>query len=160
MASDTSNLTHLGSNSTKYNYDEPNASILETFANPHIGRKFVIGLDCLEFTSLCPMTGQPDYGKVWIDYVADQLCVESKSLKLYLVAYRNHGAFHEDCINQIANDIIARIDPVAIRVYGDFNVRGGIAIKPMVFEYGKTVTDSDVARIDSLYSNFDRISGR
>ena len=106
------------------------------------------------------MTGQPDYGKVWIDYVADQLCVESKSLKLYLVAYRNHGAFHEDCINQIANDIIARIDPVAIRVYGDFNVRGGIAIKPMVFEYGKTVTDSDVARIDSLYSNFDRISGR
>jgi 7-cyano-7-deazaguanine reductase len=160
VASDTSNLTHLGSNSTKYNYDAPSAEIIETFANPHAGRKFVIGLDCLEFTSLCPMTGQPDYGKVWIDYIADELCVESKSLKLYLVAYRNHGAFHEDCINQIANDIIYKISPIAIRVYGDFNVRGGIAIKPMVFEFGDGLTSNEMEKIDSLYASFDRISGR
>lgn len=160
MASDTSNLTHLGSSSTNYNYDAPSAEIIETFANPHLGRKFVIGLDCFEFTSLCPMTGQPDYGKVWIDYIADQLCVESKSLKLYMVAYRNHGAFHEDCVNQIANDIISKISPIAIRVFGDFNVRGGIAIKPMVFEYAEGLSSGDITRIDSLYASFDRISGR
>ncbi len=160
MASDTSNLTYLGSNSTKYNYEAPSVEILETFANPHHGRKFVIGLDCLEFTSLCPMTGQPDYGKIWIDYIADELCVESKSLKLYLVSYRNHGAFHEDCINQIANDIIAKISPLAIRVYGDFNVRGGIAIKPMVFEYADGLGGDDIAKIEGLFASFDRISGR
>lgn len=102
------------------------------FPNPRPGGPFVIGLDCLEFTSLCPITGQPDYGKIYVHYVPDASCVESKSMKLYLGAYRNHGAFHEDCVNQITEDLESRLSPLFIRVFGDFRPRGGIAIKPMV----------------------------
>jgi len=128
--SDTSRLSHLGAPTT-YRYEDPEASILEVFANQHPDSLWVVGLDCREFTSLCPMTGQPDFGRIHIQYVPGGLCVESKSLKLYLGAYRNHGAFHEDCVNRIADDVATVINPRWLRVFGDFAVRGGIAIRPL-----------------------------
>ena len=128
--SDTSKLTKLGQ-ATRYQYDSPTADILEAFPNPRAASPWIVALDCTEFTSLCPMTGQPDFGRVHIHYVPGDHCVESKSLKLYLGAYRNHGAFHEDCINRIADDLCSRISPRYLRVFGDFKVRGGIAIRPL-----------------------------
>ena len=99
---------------------------LETFANPRLGREYHIAFDCPEFTCLCPMTGQPDFATILIDYVPDELCVELKSLKLYLWSYRNEGAFHEAVTNQICDDIVAAIAPRTITVTGKFWVRGGI----------------------------------
>ena len=99
---------------------------LETFANPRPGRDYEIRFDCPEFTCLCPLTGQPDFATFQISYVPDELCIELKSLKLYLWAFRDEGAFHEQVTNQIADDIIAAIKPRRLRVEGDFAVRGGI----------------------------------
>lgn len=129
--SDPSKLTLLGGGRGEIRYDNPEASMLEAFSNPRPGAPWVVGLDCREFTSLCPVTGQPDFGRILITYVPGDLCVESKSLKLYLGAYRNHGAFHEECINRIADDLVTAIAPLYLRVFGDFNPRGGIAIRPL-----------------------------
>lgn len=155
--SDTSKLTLLGSKQTTYKYDNPSKDTLEIFDNQHPENDYVIGLDCFEFTSLCPMTGQPDFGKIYIAYIPSKTCIESKSLKLYLGSYRNHGSFHEDCVNQILSDIVARIHPLAIRVFGDFNVRGGIAIKPMALRYSKSVTDNQRKMFQELFENYDRV---
>lgn len=160
MVSDTSKLSLLGAGSTNYEYSSPTADLLEVFDNPRPEVPFVIGLDCLEFTSLCPMTGQPDYGSIYIDYVGDKLCVESKSLKLYLVSYRNHGAFHEDCVNSIADDIVAKINPLYLRVFGDFNVRGGIAIKPLTIRRNSPMASELRDEIAELFASFDRLSAR
>jgi len=100
---------------------------LETFANPRPGRDYRITFDCPEFTCLCPMTGQPDFATILIEYVPDQLCVELKSLKLYLWSYRDEGAFHEAVTNQICDDLVAAIAPRSATVTGKFWVRGGIA---------------------------------
>lgn len=99
---------------------------LETFASPRPGRPFEIVFETEEFTCLCPMTGQPDFAKLKITYMPDQLCVESKSLKLYLWSYRNEGAFHEAVTNLICDDLVKALDPRWIEVTGDFTVRGGI----------------------------------
>ncbi len=99
---------------------------LETFANPRAGRDYHVAFECPEFTCLCPMTGQPDFATISIDYVPDERCVELKSLKLYLWSYRNEGAFHEAVTNQICDDLVAAIAPRAITVVGKFWVRGGI----------------------------------
>ena len=99
---------------------------LETFKNPNPGRDYEIRFDCPEFTCLCPMTGQPDFATIRIAYVPDQLCVELKSLKLYLWSYRNEGAFHEAVTNRILDDLVAAVRPRRIEVTGDFLVRGGI----------------------------------
>ena len=99
---------------------------LETFANPRPGRDYEIRFDCPEFTCLCPLTGQPDFATFQISYVPDELCIELKSLKLYLWSFRDEGAFHEKVTNQIADDIVAAIKPRRLRVEGDFAVRGGI----------------------------------
>ena len=115
----------------EYRYDQPDPGVLEVFDNPHRGQEWAVSLYCYEFTSLCPVTGQPDFGRLHIGYVPDALCVESKSLKLYLMRYRNHGAFHEDCVNQVASDLAGRLAPRYLYVYGDFNPRGGIAIRPL-----------------------------
>jgi len=139
--SDTSGLSSLGG-PTIYRYDRPEADILETFDNPQPAHPWVVELDCPEFTSLCPVTGQPDFGRIHIHYVPGARCVETKSLKLYLGAYRNHGAFHEDCINRIAGDLCTVLAPLAMRVYGDFNPRGGIAIRPLVLRFS---TDAGAA---------------
>jgi 7-cyano-7-deazaguanine reductase len=105
---------------------------LETFPNPRPGRDYVIQFDCPEFTCLCPMTGQPDFATILIEYVPDQLCVELKSLKLYLWSYRDEGAFHEAVTNKIADDLIAALKPRKITVTGKFWVRGGITTNVVV----------------------------
>jgi 7-cyano-7-deazaguanine reductase len=99
---------------------------LETFPNPRPGREYVIHFECPEFTCLCPMTGQPDFATITIEYVPDERCVELKSLKLYLWSYRDEGAFHEAVTNQICDDLVAALAPRKITVNGKFLVRGGI----------------------------------
>ena len=99
---------------------------LETFASPRPGRPFEIVFETEEFTCLCPMTGQPDFAHLRIRYQPDQLCVESKSLKLYLWSYRNEGAFHEAVTNRILDDLVAALQPQWMRIEGDFLIRGGI----------------------------------
>ncbi|MBI4822258.1 MAG: NADPH-dependent 7-cyano-7-deazaguanine reductase QueF [Deltaproteobacteria bacterium] len=99
---------------------------LETFTNPRLGREYEISFECPEFTCVCPMTGQPDFGTIRIRYVPDERCVELKSLKLYLWSFRDEGAFHEEVTNQVLDDLVAAMSPRKIRVEGDFAVRGGI----------------------------------
>ncbi|MHB8727887.1 MAG: preQ(1) synthase [Sulfuricaulis sp.] len=99
---------------------------LETFPNPHPGRDYIIGIECPEFTCLCPKTGQPDFATLFLDYVPDRLCVELKSLKLYVWSYRGEGHFHEDVTNRILNDLVAALQPRYLRLRAKFNVRGGI----------------------------------
>jgi len=99
---------------------------LETFPNPKPGRDYEISFECPEFTCVCPMTGQPDFATIRIAYVPDRLCVELKSLKIYLWSYRDEGAFHEAVTNRILDDLVAAIQPARMTVTGDFNVRGGI----------------------------------
>jgi 7-cyano-7-deazaguanine reductase len=99
---------------------------LETFPNPRPERDYEISMDCPEFTCVCPRTGQPDFATVRITYVPDKLCVELKSVKLYLWSYRSEGAFHEGVINQILDDLVQVCRPRRMAVVGDFNVRGGI----------------------------------
>lgn len=104
--------------------------VLEAFENQHPERDYWVELLCPEFTSLCPITGQPDFAEIRIRYIPDHRMVESKSLKLYLFSFRNHGDFHEDCVNIILNDLIRLMDPRYIEVVGLFVPRGGIAIHP------------------------------
>ena len=99
---------------------------LETFPNPRRGRAYTITHNCPEFTSLCPKTGQPDFGTIRISYVPDRLCVELKSLKLYLWSFRDEGAFHEAVTNRICDDLVRALEPRWLEVIGDFAVRGGI----------------------------------
>jgi 7-cyano-7-deazaguanine reductase len=106
----------------------PDAAVLERVPNPHPGDLYLVRFAVPEFTSLCPVTGQPDFAHLVIDYVPDQHLIESKSLKLYLGAFRNHGAFHEDCTLGIAKRIIAAIAPVWLRIGGYWYPRGGMPI--------------------------------
>ncbi|NHI91170.1 MAG: NADPH-dependent 7-cyano-7-deazaguanine reductase QueF [Candidatus Lokiarchaeota archaeon] len=128
-------LTHLGEKQSKIisNYD-PN--LLEKFENRQLRRDYWISLDCFEFSTLCPITNQPDFGKILINYVPDKYLVESKSLKLYLSSFRNHGDFSEDIVNLILNDLDNLLQPKYIEVRGNFNARGGISINPFV-NHGK-----------------------
>ena len=114
---------------TKYP-TEYDPSVLEKFHNPNGVTDDVVGLDAFEFSSLCPKTHQPDLGTIYISYIPDEWMVESKSLKLYLFSYRNHGAFHERCVNMIMNDLVELLHPKYLEVYGDFNSRGGVSILP------------------------------
>lgn len=122
-------VTLLGNQGTRYN-DQYDPSVLETFENKHPDNEYVVRFDCPEFTTLCPKTGQPDFGHIYINYVPRDRMVESKSLKLYLFSFRNHGDFHEDCVNIIMNDLIQLMDPRYIEVEGRFMPRGGISINP------------------------------
>lgn len=99
---------------------------LETFPNPRPERDYEIHFECPEFTCVCPRTGQPDFATLHISYIADALCVELKSLKLYLWSFRDEGHFHEDVTNRILDDLVAAVAPRWMRIEGDFNVRGGI----------------------------------
>jgi 7-cyano-7-deazaguanine reductase len=99
---------------------------LESFPNPRPGREYEISFECPEFTCLCPRTGQPDFATIRIRYVPDALCVELKSLKLYLWSFRDEGHFHEQVTNMILDDLVALLKPKRMSVIGDFNVRGGI----------------------------------
>lgn len=125
---DFGNVSQLGNQNTKYLYDRPDKKTLETFINKHPDNDYVVDFKCPEFTSLCPKTGQPDFATIHIRYIPKIKMVESKSLKLYLFSYRNHGDFHEDCTNKICKDLTSVMDPKWIRVIGDFTPRGGISI--------------------------------
>ena len=113
--------------------------VLEAFENLHPERDYWVQFNCPEFTSLCPITGQPDFAEIRILYIPDRRMVESKSLKLYLFSFRNHGDFHEDCVNIIMNDMIKLMDPRYIEVVGLFVPRGGISIYPYA-NYGRPST--------------------
>ena len=156
VVSDTSDLTLLGRRS-EYRYRDPSADMLETFPDPHPGGGWAVGLECLEFTALCPVTGQPDFGRIHIHYVPGGRCVESKSLKLYLGAYRDHGAFHEDCINRIADDLVTACAPRWLRVFGDFAPRGGIAIRPIALRAAEGMSDSEAAACVALIGAHDAV---
>ena len=106
--------------------DAPSADQLETFPNPSPGRDYTIEVVCPEFTSLCPKTGQPDFGTITYTYVPNQTCVELKSLKLYLQRYRNEGAFYETVVNRLLDDFVRACSPRRCRVVGAFTPRGGI----------------------------------
>ena len=127
-------VTLLGNQGTKYQFDY-RPDVLETFVNKHPGNEYLVTFDCPEFTSLCPKTGQPDFGSIVINYIPRERMVESKSLKLYLFSFSNHGDFHEDCVNIIMKDLIKLMDPKYIEVRGIFNPRGGISIYPFA-NYG------------------------
>lgn len=124
---DKSHLTLLGDSQTSFPA-EPSHEILETFANHNAQRNYWIKLDCHEFSSHCPVTGQPDYAKIRIEYIPNELCVETKSLKFYLASYRHQQAFNEEIVNRIADDIIAVCNPRKLFVEGAFGARGGIAL--------------------------------
>ena len=121
-------LTLLGGK-TEYKQDYA-PEVLETFVNKHQENDYWVKFNCPEFTSLCPITGQPDFATILINYIPNINMLESKSLKLYLFSFRNHGAFHEDCVNIIMKDLIKLMEPKYIEVTGLFTPRGGISIHP------------------------------
>jgi 7-cyano-7-deazaguanine reductase len=137
MSREDEGLKQLG-NKTKYSMDYA-PEVLETFENKHPDNDYFVKFNCPEFTSLCPITGQPDFATIYISYIPDKLMVESKSLKLYLFSFRNHGDFHEDCVNIIMKDLIRLMQPRYIEVWGKFTPRGGISIDPYC-NYGKEGT--------------------
>ena len=132
------NLTLLGNRSVPYTFDY-DPTLLETFVNKHPQNDYFVKFNCPEFTSLCPITGQPDFATVYISYIPNERMVESKSLKLYLGSFRNHGGFHEDTVNTIMKDLIRLMDPKYIEVTGFFTPRGGISIYPYA-NYGRPGT--------------------
>ncbi len=139
MAENRSNegLNALGKK-TKY-ADNYAPEVLETFQNKHPENDYWVQFNCPEFTTLCPITGQPDFAEIKIMYLPGERMVESKSLKLYLFSFRNHGDFHEDCVNIIMKDLIRLMDPKYIEVMGLFTPRGGISIYPYA-NYGRPGT--------------------
>ncbi len=141
-------ITLLGNKNVKYS-DNYSPEVLETFINKHQENDYFVKFNCPEFTSLCPITGQPDFATIYISYVPDIKMVESKSLKLYLFSFRNHGDFHEDCINIIMKDLINLMNPKYIEVWGKFMPRGGISIDPYC-NYGRKNTIWEKVAIDRL----------
>ena len=131
-------VTRLGNQKAVF-ADKYTPSLLETFVNKHRDADYWVTFTCPEFTSLCPVTGQPDFATITIQYVPDVRMVESKSLKLYLFSFRNHGDFHEDCVNVILKDLRSLMKPKYIEVWGRFASRGGISIDPYV-NYGRPGT--------------------
>jgi 7-cyano-7-deazaguanine reductase len=140
-------LTLLG-NRTDYKQSYA-PDVLEYFLNKHPENDYFVTFHCPEFTSLCPITGQPDFATVKIRYIPDKKMVESKSLKLYLFSFRNHGAFHEDCVNIIMKDLIALLAPKYIEVVGEFSPRGGIALLPYC-NFGKIGTKYEKVAAERL----------
>ncbi len=120
-------LTLLAAGEKNYP-NSPAAAKLEVFRNSHSKRPYSIRFDCPEFTALCPITNQPDFGAITIEYKPGLWCIESKSLKLYLFSFRNHGTFHEDAVNRILDDVVRACSPKSARVTGVFRPRGGISL--------------------------------
>ena len=129
---------HALGKKTEYRQDYA-PEVLETFENKHQTNDYWVQFNCPEFTTLCPITGQPDFGEIIIKYIPDVRMVESKSLKLYLFSFRNHGDFHEDCVKIIMKDLVKLMDPRYIEVTGIFKPRGGISIFPFA-NYGRPGT--------------------
>jgi 7-cyano-7-deazaguanine reductase len=120
-------LTLLGNSQATFP-KSPQQATLEAFPNPNVQRDFSIRIDCPDFTSLCPVTGQPDFAEIFVEYVPDARCLETKSLKLYLASYRNVHAFNETVINRILDDLVGACHPRHMRVEGNFAARGGLAL--------------------------------
>jgi 7-cyano-7-deazaguanine reductase len=120
-------LTLLGNSEAAFP-KSPNQARIETFPNPKPSRDYSVRLDCPDFTSLCPVTGQPDFAEVFVDYVPDKLCIETKSLKLYLSSYRNVHSFNEHVINNILDDLVKACQPRRMKIEGKFAARGGLAL--------------------------------
>jgi len=159
--SDSQHLKQLGKQ-TKYSYDKPSPELLETFQNQHEKNLFLVPFiqDRDEFTSLCPVTGQPDHAAMEIIYVPKIHMVESKSMKLYLMSFRNSGEFHEDVCNRICNDLYELLRPYYIRVVGNFAPRGSLAIRPIVQKWDNELTKQKMLplaqEIKFLVESFDR----
>ena len=126
--------------------------VLETFENRHQDNDYWVRFNCPEFTTLCPITGQPDFAEIRICYVPDKKMVESKSLKLYLFSFRSNGDFHEDCVNTIMKDLVKLMDPKYLEVTGFFTPRGGISIYPYA-NYGRPGTKWEKLAEDRLFKH-------
>lgn len=153
-------VTLLGNQNTKYS-DDYDPTVLQTFENKHPGNDYVVSFDAYEFTSHCPITHQPDFAKVVISYIPNKQMVESKSLKLYLFSFRNHGDFHEDCMNIVMKDLIELMNPKYIEVRGIFSPRGGISIFPFVNWANPEFDFADYAKqrqLDALRDASNRIT--
>ena len=148
---ETEGLTLLGNKKTEYK-DDYAPEVLETFVNKHPENDYMVTFDCPEFTSLCPITGQPDFAHIYINYIPDERMVESKSLKLYLFSFRNRGDFHEDCVNIIMKDLVKLMDPKYLEVKGVFLPRGGISIYPFA-NYGRKGTKYEKIAEDRLFNS-------
>ena len=151
--SELEGVTLLGG-STCYARDY-SPEILEKFPNKHPGNDYMVTFNCPEFTSLCPKTGQPDFAEIRINYIPDAFLVESKSLKLYLFSFRNHGDFHEDCVNIIMKDLVKLLEPKYLEAEGFFTPRGGISIYPFA-NYGKAGTRYEQLAENRLFAAVDR----
>ena len=148
---ETEGLTLLGNKKTEYK-DDYAPEVLETFINKHPENDYMVTFDCPEFTSLCPITGQPDFAHIYINYIPDKRMVESKSLKLYLFSFRNRGDFQEDCVNIIMKDLVKLMDPKYLEVKGVFLPRGGISIYPFA-NYGRQGTKYEKIAEDRLFNS-------
>ena len=135
---DLNDLSLLGQKAVPYIF-EYQPEVLEAFPNRHPENNYFVKFNAPEFTSLCPITNQPDFATIYISYIPDEKLVESKSLKLYLFSFRNHGDFHENCINVIGKDLVKLMEPRYLEVWGKFTPRGGISIDPY-YNYGKPGT--------------------
>ena len=147
-------ITQLGSQTTQVISDY-NPKLLERFSNQHPEDDYMVMLNCPEFTTLCPKTGQPDFAEIRIAYIPDQYLVESKSLKLYLFSFRNHGDFHEDCCNIIRKDLTTLLEPRYLEVTGIFVPRGGISIYPFA-NYAKPGCGYESYAKSRLFAAIDR----
>lgn len=155
-------LRHLGSQGTRYQYDQPSADILDTFINKHQDQLYLVPFIQArdEFSSLCPVTGQPDQARMEIIYVPNVKMVESKSLKLYFFSFRNSGEFHEDVCNRMAKDLWSVMTPKYLRVFGNFAPRGGIAIKPLVEQWQPDLDPLVMAQIKNMVWAWDLKNAR
>lgn len=147
-------VTLLGNKETRY-VTTYSPEVLEKFPNKHSDNDYMVTFNCPEFTSLCPKTGQPDFGRIIINYIPDGFLVESKSLKLYLFSFRNNGDFHEDCVNIIMKDLVKLLEPKYLEVEGIFTPRGGISIYPFA-SYGKPGTEYEAMQKARLFAAVDR----
>ncbi len=149
--SETEGLTLLGNKKTTYR-DDYAPEVLETFVNKHPENDYMVTFNCPEFTSLCPITGQPDFARIIINYIPNEKMVESKSLKLYLFSFRNRGDFHEDCVNIIMKDLVKLMQPKYLEVKGIFTPRGGISIYPFA-NYGEKGTKYEKIAEERLFDS-------
>ncbi len=149
--SETEGLTLLGNKKTTYR-DDYAPEVLETFVNKHPDNDYMVTFNCPEFTSLCPITGQPDFARIIINYIPNEKMVESKSLKLYLFSFRNRGDFHEDCVNIIMKDLVKLMRPKYLEVKGIFTPRGGISIYPFA-NYGEKGTKYEKIAEERLFDS-------
>jgi 7-cyano-7-deazaguanine reductase len=146
------NVTLLGNQGTKYPTDYA-PEMLETFKNKHPENEYLVTFTCPEFTTLCPKTGQPDFAKIIINYIPREDMVESKSLKLYLFSFRNHGDFHEDAVNIIMKDLVKLMNPRYLEVIGLFTPRGGISILPFANYGDEQHQDLAQRRLEAMFKN-------